>query len=129
MGTETSGPDKQYMMPGKNEHPDATPANKPDSVDDKLSGKHPDGRQNINYEICESYPDVPGLAPQAEKSPTEEPGDTITSPPCPLIDCRSATANTATLVTVPSNRTMPGLSLTVPIPGQLSTSHPAETPQ
>ena len=51
MGMETSGPDKQYMMPGKNKHPDATPANRPDYVDDKLFGKHPDGRQKVNHEI------------------------------------------------------------------------------
>ena len=83
MGMETSGPDKQYMMPGKNEHIDATPANRPDSVNDKLFGKHPDGRQKVNHETCESYPNAPGLVPRVEKSPTEEPGDATITPPYP----------------------------------------------
>ena len=35
----TSGPGKPYMMPGRNEHLDATPANRPGPVDDKPFGK------------------------------------------------------------------------------------------
>ena len=91
MGTEASGPGKQYMVPGKNEHPDATPANKPDSVTDKLFGKHPDGRQRVNRETCELCPAAPGLAPRAEKPPTEEPGDATIFPPYPLTNLQSPT--------------------------------------
>ena len=56
MGKKTSGPDKPHMMPGKNEHPDATPANKPGPVDDKPFGKRLNGRQKVNHEIGGSYP-------------------------------------------------------------------------
>ena len=60
VGTETCVPDKQYMMPGKNERRDAIPANRPDSVDDALSGKLPNVWRKGNHEICGSCPDAPG---------------------------------------------------------------------
>ena len=66
-------PDKQYMMPSKNERCDAILANKPDSADDILSGKLPNVRRKVNHEICKSYLDAPGLVQPAEKLPTEEP--------------------------------------------------------
>ena len=43
--------DKRYMMPGKNEHRDAIPANKHDSADDILSGTLPNVRRKVNHEI------------------------------------------------------------------------------
>ena len=67
MGKETSGPDKPHMRPGMNEHPDATPANRPGPVDDKPFVKRPNGGQKVNHEIGEAYPDAGGLAPQAER--------------------------------------------------------------
>ena len=91
MGKETSGPDNPYMMLGRNEHLDATPASRPSPVDDKPFGKCLNGPQTVNREIDESYPDAADLVPRAERPLTEVPGDAIISPLCPLTGSRSAT--------------------------------------
>ena len=129
MGNETSGPDRPHMMPGRNKHLDAAPASRPGLVDDKPFEKCPNGLQKVNHEISESYPDDPDLVPRAEKPLTEEPGDATISPPCPLTDSRTATANTAAPETVPNSRAMSGPPPTVPTHAQLSKLHPAEMPQ
>ena len=114
MGTETCVPDKQYMMPGKNERLDAIQANKPDSVDDMLSGKLPNVRRKVNHEICKSYLDDPGLVQPAENLTTEERNAAITSLPYPPTDCQSVIANTVVPGKVRHNRTRPESLPTVP---------------
>ena len=54
---------RQTIHDAKNEHPDATPANRLCPVDGKPFGKCPNGRQKVNHEIRESYLDAPGLVP------------------------------------------------------------------
>ena len=99
MDTETSqhremAPDRQYMMPGKSERPDAIPANKHDSADEKLSGILPNVRRKVNHEIGESYFDVHYVEQPAETLPMEELDAAITTPPYLSTDCQSVIANT-----------------------------------
>ena len=118
MDTEICEPDKQYMTLGKNERRDATPTNRPGSVDDTLSGRLPNVQRKGNHEICESYPDARGSVPQAERLPTEEPDNTIICHPYLQTDCQAVIVNIITLGKVLRNPTRPEPLQTVPTPEQ-----------
>ena len=86
--------DRQYRMPGKSTHPDATPTNKHDSADEILSGILPNVRRKVNHKIGKSYPDTHNVEQPAGMLPTEEPDVAITAPPYQSIDCQVIIANT-----------------------------------
>ena len=97
MDRETYVPDRQYWMPGKSAHPDATPANTHDSTDGIPSGILLNVRRKVNHEIGESYPDAHYVEQPAGTLPTEEPNAATTAPPYQSTDCQFVVANTVVL--------------------------------